>query len=74
MHGALLFVSLLCVSCGARTIAAPEDTETSAGACPAGTLSSLDKNRELGVLTETAAAISKMQATFDADFAKATPR
>lgn len=37
-------------------------------------LSSLDKNRELGVLTDTVAAISKMQATFDADFAKATPR
>lgn len=34
---ALLFVSLLCVSCGARTIATSEDTETSTGACPAGT-------------------------------------
>lgn len=37
-------------------------------------LSSLDKNRELGVLTDTAAALGRLQTTFDADFAKATPR
>lgn len=37
-------------------------------------LSSLDKNRELGVITDSAAALPRLKTTFEADFAKATPR
>lgn len=37
------------------------------------TAASLDKNREVGVLTETAAVVTRAQATFEADFTKAVP-